>query len=86
MHAFMYIDPENIIEEDYFPATKVFFLRIKKVQLLNHPQTIGLVSVTFSEYYELDMKFDEPEIKWKPDSLQNKRDKSFFKNIEVAEE
>ena len=56
----MYVGPETMPVEEYFPYTKIFVESYKKMS------TTGLVpkywlefSFICSEYYELDMNFDE---------------------------
>ena len=46
MHAIMYVDPETMAEEDYFPAKKYFLQTIRNFQLHDQSQNTGLDLVT----------------------------------------
>ena len=58
---------------------------IRKTQLLEQYQNIGLSLVSFSEDYELDLKFNEKNEKTS-DNATNKTEKYFCKLILVIEE
>ena len=60
MCAFMYIDLETMSEEDYFTATKICVANYKKIPTpVPVPKYWLGFSFICSEYYELDMIFDE---------------------------
>ena len=46
MYDLMYVDPNTMAEEDYFPVTKIFLQTTRKVQLHDRSQNIGLDLVT----------------------------------------
>ena len=60
IYAFMYVNTESILVEDYFPATKLFFEDHKKILT---PGPVPKHCLRFihicSEDYKLDMNFDE---------------------------
>ena len=60
LYTFMYVDPDTIPVEDNFPATKQFVLDYKKIST---PGTVPKYCLGFSyirsEYYDLDMNFNE---------------------------
>ena len=51
--------------------TKYFFKNTIKVQLMDQSQKLAWIQLHSSEYYELNLNFDETEIKLKPDNLSN---------------
>ena len=60
MHAFMYVNPEINPEDYYFSGTKIFVEDYKKIltpgPVPKHWLIFGQIR---SEYYELDINFDE---------------------------
>ena len=68
MYAFIYDDPNTMSEEDYFPDTKIFFQKCNKISTpVPVPKNWLGFSYISSEYYHLDLNFDEIENKSKPD-------------------
>ena len=72
-------------EEHYFPATKTIVENYKKIS------TTGLVpkhwhrfSYIHSENYEIDLYFDETEMKIKSDHFSDNKVKLFCENIAVG--
>ena len=60
MYYFMYVDTETIPVKDYFPSAKNIDDNYKKVSTLGPvPKHYLAFSYIGSEYYKLDMKFDE---------------------------
>ena len=48
MYYFMYMFPETMVDEEYFPETTSFFLKTTiKIQRMDQCQITGLVLVTF---------------------------------------
>ena len=59
----MYVFPDTIPVEDYFPATKTFFGKYKKISTPESvPKPWIVFSFIHSEYYELDQNFDKKRI------------------------
>ena len=86
MYAFMYINTEIIPVEDYFPATKTFFEIYKNIStpVPTSKHWIGL-SFIGSENHELDLNFDETEMKMKSDHTSNDKVELFRENILIIE-
>ena len=87
IYAFIYVDPNTMPVEGYFPATKTF------VENHNEMWTPGpfpkhwlVFSYIRSEDYELDLNLDETEMKKKSDHTSNNKVKLFQVNIVVLEE
>ena len=60
MYALMYVDPETILVEDHFSATKKFVVNYKKMSTPGKaPKHWFMFSYIHSEYYELDNNFDD---------------------------
>ena len=60
LYAFMYVYPEIMTEENYFSATKKFVSNYKKMSTPGPVPKHWLgFSYICSEYYELDLNFDE---------------------------
>ena len=66
MYDFMFVDPETMIEEEYFTATKTF---VQEYSIRSTPQLVPKHLLVFgyiiSEDYGLDLNFDETEKKRK---------------------
>ena len=81
----MYVDPDKMAEEDYFPATK----NVVNYKETSTPEPVPKHWLGFSyicsEGYELDLNFDLTEIKSKSDHSSNDKDKIFRGNILVIE-
>ena len=59
MYAFMYIDPETMIQEDYFPDTKTFVAKYKRRSTpIIVPKKWIELSYINSKDYELYLNFD----------------------------
>ena len=87
IYDFMYADTDEMSEEDYFPYTKKF------VENYNNTSTPGSVpwhwmgfSYTFSEDYDLDLKFYEIYMERKPEKSPNSQVKTFHEKIVVIRE
>ena len=60
MYDSMYVYPDTIPAEDYYPATKVLVENYKKISATGKfPKHWLVFSQTLSKYYELDHEFDE---------------------------
>ena len=60
MYAFMYVNPETILVEDYFTATQTFVENYGRISTPGPvPKCCFRFSFMCSEYYELDMNFDK---------------------------
>ena len=76
MYALMCVNPETTPEEDYFPATKKYVENNEKMStLVPVPKYWLIFSYISSEYYQLDLKRDETELKIKSDHKFNNKDK-----------
>ena len=72
MYDFMYVNPDSIPVEDYFPETKTFFDKYKKMSTPG-PVPTHLIFYIGLEDYQFYLNFDETEMKFKPDhSSENK--------------
>ena len=78
MYALFYFYPETVTVEEYFSDTKIFFENSKKMSTPG-PVSKHWLGFSFirSEYYELDMKFYETELKIKSDHISNDEVKLF---------
>ena len=87
LYTFMYVYPEKVAKEKYFPDMKDSFSNYKKKATPGPvPKHWHLFSFVHLKYYELDLKFDETEIKSKSDHSSNNRVKLFCQNIVFIEE
>ena len=66
MYAFMYVDPETLVEEEYFPYTKIFVGNYKEWSntglVPKHWLGFSYIYIC-SDDYELDINFDETDMK-----------------------
>ena len=64
MYNFMYVDPETMAEEEYFPSTKTFVTNYKNMSTTGPvPKHWIVCSYLRSEYDELDLNFYETYMK-----------------------
>ena len=71
MYAFMYVYHKTMPVGDHFPSTKIFLVNYKKISTPGPVPKHWLgFSYILSEDYELDVKFDETELK-KSDHTSN---------------
>ena len=87
MYALIYVDPETMLEEEYFSATETFVANYK---IISTPVPVPKHCLGFSyirsEDYELDHNFDVKEMKSKSDHTFKDKVRSFCENIVVIEE
>ena len=83
MYDFMYVDPDKIPMEDYFPATRTF----KKISTPGPvPNNWPVFSYIRSDNYQLDLNFDETETKIQSYHTSKDKVKLFCENILFIEE
>ena len=64
MYSFMYVYPETVPVEVYFPPTKICVENYNNISTQGPiPKHLLGYSYISSEYYELDMSFDETYLK-----------------------
>ena len=87
MYDFMYVNPDSIPVEDYFPETKTFFDKYKKMSTPGPVLKYWLVfDYICSEDYELDVKLDENGLEKQSDQASNNKVKLLRENMLAIEE